>query len=143
MCRGVSFLILRDEQCLLSKVSRAFTALPDKPEGLRKPLISGHFWGLCTGCCLSHLYQRQRLYRSLYGKRSYSGKGTILRLFEKQGAVESVEKKEERFFNNPQTYTEYYVASWRSFARDHDITTRTIPIKSFFIDSSNYRCFCR
>ena len=35
--------------------------------------------------------------------------------------------------------TEYYVASWRSFARDHDITTRTIPIKSFFIDSSNYR----
>lgn len=35
--------------------------------------------------------------------------------------------------------TEYYIASWRSFARDHDITTRTIPIKSFFIDSSNYR----
>lgn len=34
---------------------------------------------------------------------------------------------------------EYYVASWCSFARDQSITTRTIPIKSFFIDSSNYR----
>ena len=35
--------------------------------------------------------------------------------------------------------TEYYVASWCSFARDQSITTRTIPVKSFFIDSSNYR----
>lgn len=35
--------------------------------------------------------------------------------------------------------TEYYVASWCSFSRDHAITTRTIPIKSVFIDSSNYR----
>lgn len=34
---------------------------------------------------------------------------------------------------------EYYMASWCSFARDHTITTRTIPLKSFFIDSSNYR----
>lgn len=35
--------------------------------------------------------------------------------------------------------TEYYVAMWSSFARDHTITTKTIPIKSVFIDSSNYR----
>lgn len=34
---------------------------------------------------------------------------------------------------------EYYVASWCSFARDQKITPRIIPIKSFFIDSSNYR----
>ena len=35
--------------------------------------------------------------------------------------------------------TEYYNAVWESFARDHSITTRSIPLKSIFIDSSNYR----
>ncbi len=34
----------------------------------------------------------------------YGYKGAIYRLFEKQGAVETVEKKEERFFNNPKIY---------------------------------------
>lgn len=35
--------------------------------------------------------------------------------------------------------TEYYYAVWESFARDHTISTRSIPVKSVFIDSSNYR----
>lgn len=34
--------------------------------------------------------------------------------------------------------TEYYLASWTSFDRN-TVTTRTIPIKSVLIDSSNYR----
>lgn len=34
---------------------------------------------------------------------------------------------------------EYYGVRWVSFARDSGITTRSIPIKSVLIDSSNYR----
>lgn len=34
--------------------------------------------------------------------------------------------------------TEYYIATWTSFDRN-TVTTRTIPIKSVLIDSSNYR----
>ena len=48
----------------------------------------------------------------------------------------------EKLINSKEIHslpTEYYVATWSSFARDHSITTRTIPVKSVFIDSSNYR----
>ena len=35
--------------------------------------------------------------------------------------------------------TEYYVPTWTSFSRNGGITTKTIPIKSLLVDSSNYR----
>lgn len=34
---------------------------------------------------------------------------------------------------------EYYKYYWKSFSRDHNITTRSIPVKSALIDSSKYK----
>lgn len=56
--------------------------------------------------------------------------------------AEQYKEEYEKLVKNKEIHTlptEYYIATWESFARDHTITTRTIPIKSVLIDSSNYR----